>query len=41
MSDVLAAMNFVSEHTSLTANHERMEKKWNGYRRWFKMIGLG
>lgn len=40
MSDVLASMNFVNEHTSITVNDERMHKKLSGYRRWFKMIGL-
>ena len=40
MSDVLAGMNFVNEHTSITANHDRMEKKLSGYRLWFAMIGI-
>lgn len=40
MSDVLASMNFVNEHTSITVNDERMTTKLTGYRRWFAMIGL-
>lgn len=41
MSDVVAGMNFVHENTSCLMDDERMNKKRNGYRRWFKMIGLG
>lgn len=41
MSDVLAGMNFVHAQTECMVKEPRMNKKLTGYRRWFKMIGLG
>lgn len=41
MSDVMAAMNFVGRNSDVVVNNGRMFDKWNGYKRWFTMIGLG
>lgn len=40
MADVMAALLFVHVHTGCGAAEDRIERKLNGYRRWFKMIGL-
>lgn len=40
MADVEAAMNFVFKHTGCAPEMDRVQRKSNGYWRWFKMIGL-